>query len=572
MRFLYSLTVICMPLFGGPEMAGPRVTGRWLQLPQANSVAVLSVTAPVLQAVLTNEERVGVRVRLDGYVALDGARVALPVRTVDLGAGETKQIAVTLPVGLAELNALRYSGRVLMQVRTVRGSAATTMAAVFFSPQQGALAVYRSGALRTLYGAGNFRGLPLDTARAVQEAQQAAVRAQIPVGPPTVARVTRARTLTGPVYGGGGRRFCLGMGGESYEDSSVGEDRGLNGQAIAMSRGWVTVSQLGNPLFTGFLDAAGCTPQLGGAAANTASVMAFSPIYLDSGSNRRGFVSDLNLGTSWPSTMPLYLLAFDSGNAATVTVLGDGTEYPQTVFAAATQGLERFPGGLRDAVFEWQIRAEGDNSGTATNYAPEGHTKVSIKYSAAAIRKFTIVHEYGHAVLMSKLNPQLGPGDLDYSVEGMEAQQHTVTSKEWQLAAAVEGFAHFVAAVAWNDVAANADGVFYIAEELYDISVFDRVFETNFDAASEPGQGVELDWAQFFWNYYTDTPAPFTPSQGTLVNIWLASYPWPIHEGFFGDFSGAAAVVLPTTLPPAVPAGVAHTWFLTNAALAGIIH
>ena len=115
MRFLYSLTVICMPLFGGPEMAGPRVTGRWLQLPQANSVAVLSVTAPVLQAVLTNEERVGVRVRLDGHVALDGARVALPVRTVDLGAGETKQIAVTLPVGLAELNALRYSGRVLMQ-------------------------------------------------------------------------------------------------------------------------------------------------------------------------------------------------------------------------------------------------------------------------------------------------------------------------------------------------------------------------------------------------------------------------------------------------------------------------
>jgi hypothetical protein len=405
-------------------------------------------------------------------------------------------------------------------------------------------------------------------------ARRALAQANLHNVEPVAARVTRSRVGPGSTaFAADLRRFCLAMPGWPYLDSTYGEDFGTAAQNIPLARAWVAVAQSGNSLYSGFLDAAGCTPSLA-AAPNIPTLMVFSPLYLHTGSNTRGFVSDLNLGNDWPATMPLFFFIFEPPAAQTVLVEADTSEQTQTIFAAAVQGMERFTAGLTNALYEWSLREEGDTAGTLTGYAPEGHPRISIKYSNASRSKFTITHEYGHAVLIGKLNPQITPADIDYTVEEDETlSQHTVLSKEWQLTAAIEGFAHFVSAVAWNDVTANGDAVF-VDDQVYPLGSFSKYFESNYNEAGYPGQGVELDWAQFFWNYHTDTPAfpgVSPPSQSMLLSIFLASYPWPKNEGFFAQFSAGAAAILPMNPPPHPPMS-SFQWLLVLAGQAGIIH
>ena len=560
---------VAIPLLAGPKPS-LQFQASWSGLPDPGSVLTLRNSA--LSIDLESRERSDLRLLLDPRIYRDGALISLAPITMTLRAFETRKISLALPLDSLNLDSLQYSGKLVVHVKAFSTVSpvtdSITMPPLFFHQDQATLLIYRQQALRDRFLYGNFRKLPLNTTYAALEAGRALLQANIPRVHPVIARVAAAGTLPGPTFGVEGIRFCLAMPGIAYVDSSRGEDLGTFSLTVPMARNWVAVNQAGNPLFSGFLDAAGCTPSLPAAAHNLATTMAYSPIYLHTGSNIRGFLSDLNLGESWPSTMPLFFLNFNSGNAATVNVLADSSEYAQTIFAAATQGLERYPGGHTNALYEWQIREQGDNSGTLTDYAPEGHPRVNIKYSLSALQKFTVVHEYGHAVLVGKLNPPLSPADLDYSVTANEANQHAVQSKEWQLAAAIEGFAHFVSGVAWNDVYPNADGIFY-SDAVYDLDVCGQFFENNWNAADFPGQGVEVDWAQFFWNYYTDVPllaGVSSPTQTNLLSFWLAAHPWPKNEGFFAAFSAAVGALLPP-----LPA-LHHAWFLTVAGQAGIDH
>jgi hypothetical protein len=570
-RFVSCLTAAAA-LWAGPQEPGIRVEASWPTLPDA--AALVSLKSPVIPIDLRNNESFEVRLSVEAVYDRDGQSVATAPLRVILGPREQKRLVLNIPVGSLNLADLQYSGRMLVQIAATsegrRLPDSLTMPPLYFHSGKEAILVYRKHSLQEMYAGGNFRQFPINTSYGSAEAARALLQARVPGARVEIARVGAGRTVPGPTFGVQGIRFCFAMPGSAYVDSSRGEDLGTMGDTIPMRRNWVALSQGGNPLFSGFLDAQGCTPSLP-AAPNAATLLAWSPIYLHSGHNIRGFLSDLNLGAQWPATMPLFFINFNSGNTASVTVLADEDEYAQTIFAAATQGIERYPGGHTDALYEWQIREQGDNTGTGTTYAPEGHPRVNVKYSLAALNKFTIVHEYGHAVLIGKLNPPLSESDLDYTVTEDEANQHSINSKEWQLAAAIEGFGHFVSGVAWNDVYPNADGIFY-SFATHDLDTFGKYFENNWNPATYPGQGVELDWAQFFWNYYTDVPAiagvPF-PTQSTLLAIWLGAHPWPVNEGFFETFSGSASALLGAMLPPAIPG---HLWFTTVAGQAGVDH
>jgi hypothetical protein len=583
-----------MPAEAAPPL---RFAASW-KPPLPAEVLVNPAVTP-LPVLLQNREphnvlvRVGVRTEQDWII-----RQVLETEFW-LRAYETKQFGIAL----ARLNAagLKYSGKLMAEAvaraTSPRGETAVALPHLYFHPAGSGMAVYGSEILRGKYGAGNFRNdsVPLDFG--VREARRAITAAKLPSGvQPVVARVSQAMIAgQGGPASGVARRFCLVMPGEAFNDSSkrvwtgpsggtvsvdYGEDFGRAGQMIPMARGWVAVAQVSGPLFSGFLNADGCTPVVP-AAANAPTLIVFSPIYLHTGSNIRGFVSDLNLGAQWPDSMPLFLLLFASPNNQIINVVANAAEYAQTIYAAAARGMERFPGGSEDVLYEWRIREQGDTSGTGTVYAAEGHPRVNVKFSTAAQAKFTIVHEYGHAIWMARVNPPIGADGLDYSVTNEEGDQHAMRSKEWQLAAAVEGFAHFVATVAWNETSPNTPAVYVMGSDAnpnlndpFDFNQFEKYFESNWNPASYEGQGVETDWAQFFWNYHTDIPLIGVPqpSQSTLMALLLGSYPWPVNEGFFADFSGAASVILPTTVPPAIPAILPYQWFSAVASMAGIVH
>jgi hypothetical protein len=578
-RFWLRAAIGCMfglmPLEASVMRGEMKLGASWNDLRYADTV--LTLTTPAVLLRIANNEAVDVTAtvtwRLNDRPA--GGQLIVGLRPL-----EVRVVSVPVSLSLLAAESQRFSGRLVAEISATTASSrlATSIALppLYFHADRGNMLVYAGQVLRSRFAGGNFRNEAIDTATPALQLRRALLDARAPALEPIVARVGVARTMSNlvtPPSGGGGRRFCLAMPGWPYVESSNGEDLGTAGQTIPLVRAWVSLSQAGNPLFSGFLDTSGCTPYVA-AAANAPTLLVLSPLYFNGTRNLRGFVSDLNLGQNWPQSMPLFFLNFESDNAATTNVLADTSDYVQTIFAAAVQGLERFPGGITNATYEWQLRVSGDNSGTGTDYAPEGHPRVHIKFSQSAREKFTVVHEYGHAVLMSKLNPHIGGNDLDYSVTDDEAEQHTLNSKEWQLAAAIEGFAHFVAAVAWNDVSAAPGAYFVDGTTAYDLSVFDKYFETNWNAANYAGQGVERDWAQFFWNYHTDAPTlpgVFSPDQATLVAVWQAAYTWPKHEGFFADLAAAAAAVLPAA-PLPFPANSPYQWFVAVASQAGIVH
>jgi hypothetical protein len=299
-----------------------------------------------------------------------------------------------------------------------------------------------------------------------------------------------------------------------------------------MSRAWVALAQASGPIFSGMLDKYGCTPYVP-AQRDAPTLMAFSPIYFDVAANVRGFVSDLNVGDSWPASMPLFFFLFQAADAPITLVAADASEPTQTIYAAASQAIERASFGQENALYEWQLRLLGDNNGTSTAYAPEGHPRISVKNTTTVRSKFTLAHEFGHAVLMAKLNPAIEPSDLDYSAEAGQSEQHSFGSKEWQLAAAIEGFGHFAAALTWNQAVADAGAIYVIGSDINPLlnqpaiymDQFDRIFETSaqWNDADWPGQGVEDDWAQFFWNYHTDVPGMPVPSPSLEIirGIWM---------------------------------------------------
>lgn len=607
-----------------PEQQETSIRARWLGLEQRNDLVELS--RPQLELFLENpdHEVAWVKSRLRVVV---GARVSdLHLPPVRLGPLRDRTVPVTLPPGLIRSHEMRFSGRITLSLEVAeatrdlaravsddgrgqddrghgdrqhgdRGHGAgrsrgdvvdLSLPALFFHWEGRRLVVYREDVLRETFGAGNFRGLELDAPEPFPAIRDDFARAGIGGTVPVLAFVHTASSFPVPaddVLPPGSKMFCFGLDGSAFDDSGdvpgtiispPAEDFGRAGEFVPASRGWVAVGQLGAPLFTGFLDADGCTPFVVANSTDEISV-AFFPLYLRESNQIRGFVSDLNLGPQWPDSMPYFLFFFSPGNALVSEVLLDAEELVNTIFVAAANAMERVPGGLSDVLYEFRLREAGDNAGTNASYAAEGHPLVRVKYSVAAREKFVIGHEYGHAMHIAKLGPPITEDDLDYSVTAAEANQHALDSKEWQLAAAFEGFGHFVSGLVWNEAVPDDDALFRSGGGTFELDPFDRLFESTFDAAQFPDQGVELDWAQFFWNYHTDEfvagsgDTVLAPPASAILDMWLASYPWPANEGFFADFRDGVETIV-GTFGPANPVSEGLERFDGIAAAAGVDH
>lgn len=157
--------------------------------------------------------------------------------------------------------------------------------------------------------------------------------------------------------------------------------------------------------------------------------------------------------------------------------------------------------------------------------------------------RYVIVHEMGH-VLADKKNGGLDP-NLDASAASTFCSEggsgHRANSREFQSVAADEGFAHFYAAVIFNDDSESSCGFFYSGLVDWDFDgttdtsqigceggpiagIDGRDYMGDFcieSGLSNDNRGVEWDWLRHFWDLTTDQGVYFTD----VARIWNVANP-----------------------------------------------
>jgi hypothetical protein len=146
--------------------------------------------------------------------------------------------------------------------------------------------------------------------------------------------------------------------------------------------------------------------------------------------------------------------------------------------------------------------------------------------SGGVRRKFNIGHEMGHMLYMKyrggvyEFDCERDEGGAHCTTLDASHGSHAIHTKENTSCALAEGFAHFVAADAFNSHD-EEDGYFYYYKTLYDplLDVASgptggplKFLETRCEG-SDQFRGVELDWLRTFWNYHTDTGTKPTHQQ-----------------------------------------------------------
>ena len=132
-------------------------------------------------------------------------------------------------------------------------------------------------------------------------------------------------------------------------------------------------------------------------------------------------------------------------------------------------------------------------------------------------RKFAILHEYGHAMLHEAgdyINQDCSFGTGDKSFHGM-------TGLEYSSCAAGEGWAHFIAAISWNDPyeGSNPTGFFrYWSGSTYNL----ENGPDNALCGAQPSNncnsyGIEIDWMRQYWDFYTNTGS--RPTLQGMINL-----------------------------------------------------
>lgn len=194
-----------------------------------------------------------------------------------------------------------------------------------------------------------------------------------------------------------------------------------------------------------------------------------------------------------------------------------------TVYRAITRAMYRHNGGASNVDYVARVATPpGGGNGQFSNgtiFVNPGNTNQWWK------RKYLITHEYGHAVPVLAHDTSfasdcgIDDGDPDVTADPncLSNVNHKMWSVEWSSCAASEGWAHFVAADAWNGHGTNANCTFnYWRDRDVDgnndvvncegsSSLYPNKFMRSQCLSNAPynGLGVEVDWLRTFWDMHT---------------------------------------------------------------------
>lgn len=182
-------------------------------------------------------------------------------------------------------------------------------------------------------------------------------------------------------------------------------------------------------------------------------------------------------------------------------------------------------------------------------------TKYAEIQPGSSNRKFLVSHEVGHWINREWVGNDMGynngtwtanSGDPDCAFAGVGS--HAMRSKEYSVAAFIEGFAHYLGAITWNDYN-QSSGIFKYYKEIGDAAYADMA-EDNWrvdleGAGADPlggvsnwmanmctvhdGHGVEMDWMRFLWDYRTNNnllPRPDHHDIFRLIQFTRSDHPW----------------------------------------------
>ena len=174
-------------------------------------------------------------------------------------------------------------------------------------------------------------------------------------------------------------------------------------------------------------------------------------------------------------------------------------------------------------------------------------------------QKFTVSHEVGHAIAALFFGTSSGganghePSSFDYSRDGdspnsaycRHVTAYQMWTKEWNAVAFREGYAHFVAAAAWNDrndpglagqQGTGQEGSFTWNGATWDLERYlngagtgsgGRMENRCCEYSSNPdclaawdSSAVIEDWMLFLWDFYTEKNCNANPGLYTMLNIY----------------------------------------------------
>lgn len=345
-----------------------------------------------------------------------------------------------------------------------------------------------------------------------------------------------------------------------YSDSDLGTDDAAYGDFFAsnsnkLARG-VKVMVVGSDLSiqSDYADwsgsTPGCTMGFTMTAAHTYDVLIYAEAEV--AGNTIKVKNTPTLNELW------YGLALDNWSpsaTATVNIVTANTHDAWNVLAAATHAMWRRDGGLENKTFDfytvYDAVVDPCNNGTG---ACSAGGDVFLNTSGNASR-FVIVHEMGHALGYFASDASTSVGDYTANsgicyTASASPRVHEMNSKEWQSSAIKEGWAHFYAAVAFNELTETDCGFVYYKSQNYDLdlsiesadphaisceagpiftlsSVDAKAYMEDWCDGTWTNRGVELDWLRFWWDFLQEESTVNFADCASIYDNALNGTTWP---------------------------------------------
>lgn len=286
----------------------------------------------------------------------------------------------------------------------------------------------------------------------------------------------------------------------------------------------------GSPISSGYLGdglgagdpGRGCSPSFQAPSVITVRISTYGQV-------QGNFVYVYN--TSNSTTSFVQTISPSLGGVTLVQVLSSGLSSRMLrIYNAASFSLFRHAGGMTGQYY----RFYADKPQNLNN--PGGGIDITM---AGAGRKYTIVHELGHRLLINKIgySPAIDLCLVSNSQCPASAGNHSMGSKETSHCAMTEGFAHFYAADVWNRHDQRSECVFrYYKQEFGGVfptinceggsnstgGSFPNGFLTSQCSSPFGGYGTELDWMRQFWDVHTDSSNNSQNPTFTAIVDWIA--------------------------------------------------
>ncbi|MDX2092165.1 MAG: hypothetical protein SFX73_30145 [Kofleriaceae bacterium] len=294
-------------------------------------------------------------------------------------------------------------------------------------------------------------------------------------------------------------------------DAGFGEDYGTDPTSPWIARGGrVSIVQNAKSLFDGYLDANGCTGAFKATSSVNFSIFGYSRARIANNDviarNAEGKQVSFVIWDADPgmNQHPVYVFP----EVAPVT----------TMLAVGAYTMQKFNGGLSGQTLPLEHRCNPAPGGCC-DCAQDGGIWLT---DFGADKKFAIAHEMGHRILSLYTGGynnddtyDLDPTDTITTCDAVTGSSHAMWSMEFDAAAAMEGWAHFIAAATFNDRAGdNPGGMFryWSSTNTIDLEQSSPGFPSNYldsvcsqiSVATPIKVGVELDWLRHFWDYYSN--------------------------------------------------------------------